>query len=88
MLSFIITVKQKADENNFHFYALGPPPPIHRPLRLMEMVLLPALRNRINHMFTFSPSLSGILSADTEVFHWNDVGCFYLFIFYSQEICF
>lgn len=26
-LSFIITVKQKADENNFHFYALGPIPP-------------------------------------------------------------
>lgn len=26
-LSFFITVKQKAEENNFHFYALCTPPP-------------------------------------------------------------
>lgn len=37
-LSFIITVKQKVDENNSHFYALGPILP-HPLLRLMRMVL-------------------------------------------------
>lgn len=37
-------------------------------------------------MFTFSPSLSRILSADLEVFHGNDF--FLFFAIYSQEICF
>lgn len=68
-MTFFITVKQKVEENNFHFYALCPLPST----RLMRMVLWLGLRKQINHMFTSSLSLSWIWSMKSGVVRSVDV---------------
>lgn len=68
-MTFFITVKQKAEENNFHFYALCPLPST----RLMRMVLWLGLRKQINHIFTSSLSLSWMWSMKSGVVRSDDV---------------